>query len=110
MAFMVEIRFGKSTSKSYPKALTLIKKFSNVAIATDDCQENSVTLYEKEFIEKQRRVTDLWALVSNWSSLISNNSPTSSAVIRGTRRLSFKKATVTNAGLSEGGGVFSCRR
>jgi transitional endoplasmic reticulum ATPase len=68
MPLTVEIRFGKSTSKSYPKALTLIKKFSNVAVATDDCQENSVMLSEKEFIEKQRRVTDLWALVSNWKS------------------------------------------
>jgi hypothetical protein len=41
MAFMVEIRFGKSTSKSYPKALTLIKKFSNVAIATDSSRSNA---------------------------------------------------------------------
>lgn len=66
MSSSVEIRFGKSTSKDYAKALGLIKQFSTAAPATAACQENSVTVSERELIDKPRTVTDLWALVSRW--------------------------------------------
>jgi transitional endoplasmic reticulum ATPase len=68
MPFTLEIRFGKSASKSYPEALRLLKKFSNVVAVTDEGQDNSVTISEGEFIEKRRKVTELWGLVSNWKS------------------------------------------
>jgi len=68
MPFSLEIRFKKSTSKSYPEALRLLKKFSNIMISESDDQENAVTISKDEFIEKYRKFNELWSLVGNWKS------------------------------------------
>ncbi len=68
MPFSLEIRFKKSTSKSYPEALRFLKKFSNIVMAESDDQENAVTISQDEFIEKYRKVNELWSLVGNWKN------------------------------------------
>jgi hypothetical protein len=77
MSFTLEIRFGKSTSKSYPEAIRLLKKFSNAVLASDDDQDSAVTISQDEFIEKHRKVNELWGLVANWKSsrLLVNGEP-----------------------------------
>ncbi len=68
MSFTVEIRFKKSISKSYPEAMRLLKKFSNVVLPTAEDQDNAATISQEEFIEKHRKVNELWSLVGNWKS------------------------------------------
>ncbi len=68
MSFSLEIRFKKSASKNYPAALRGLKKFSNVTLAEAEDQENIVTIGQDEFVEKYRRVGELWSLVGNWKN------------------------------------------
>lgn len=66
MTFSLEIRFKKSTSKSYPESLKLLKTFTNVVISEMGDSENSVTIAEDEFIEKFNVINVLWGMVGNW--------------------------------------------
>lgn len=68
MTFSLEIRFKKSTSKSYPESLKLLKAFSNIVISKSGDSENSVTISQDEFIEKFHIVNILWGMVGNWKS------------------------------------------
>jgi ATP-dependent 26S proteasome regulatory subunit len=68
MTFSLEIRFKKSTSKSYPDSLKLLKAFSNVVISESSNSENSVTISQNEYIEKFHKVNVLWGMVGNWKS------------------------------------------
>ncbi len=68
MTFLLEIRFKKSTSKSYPDSLRLLKAFSNIVLSESGDSENSVTISQDEFIEKFRKVNILWGMVGNWKS------------------------------------------
>lgn len=75
--FTLEIQFGRSTSKSYPEAVRLLNKFSNVTTSTGDEQDNSVAISKDEFVEKHHKVAELWGLVANWKSsrIRINNEP-----------------------------------
>lgn len=68
MTFSLEIRFKKSTSKSYPESLKLLKTFSNAVISESGDSENSVTISQDEFIEKFHAINILWGMVGNWKS------------------------------------------
>jgi ATP-dependent 26S proteasome regulatory subunit len=68
MTFSLEIRFKKSTSKSYPESLKLLKTFSNVVISDSNDSENYVTLSQDEYIKKYHEVNTLWGLVGGWKS------------------------------------------
>jgi ATP-dependent 26S proteasome regulatory subunit len=68
MTFSLEIRFKKSTSKSYPESLKLLKTFSNAVISESGDSENSVTISQDEFVEKFNVINILWGMVGNWKS------------------------------------------
>jgi len=44
MAFSLEIKFKKSTSKNYPESLKLLQTFSNAIISEAGDSENVVTI------------------------------------------------------------------
>jgi len=68
MAFSLEIRFNKSTSKSYPESLKLLKTFSSAVISESGDSINSVTISQEEFVEKFNIINVLWGMVGNWKS------------------------------------------
>ena len=65
MAFSLEIRFKKSTSKSYPESLKLLRSFSNAVLTESG---NSVTISQEEFVEKFNIINVLWGMVGGWKS------------------------------------------
>lgn len=68
MTFSLEIRFKKSTSKSYPESLKLLKTFSNAVISESGDSINSVTISQEEFVEKFNIINVLWGMVGGWKS------------------------------------------
>ncbi len=66
MSFVIEIKFRKLVSENYRQAVWLAKRFSKITLATGEAEDNLITLMQEEFIEKSRKVTDLWDLIGHW--------------------------------------------
>ncbi len=64
----VEIRFGRSTSASYPKALRAAQQFSGFQEATEDKPYNSVRVEAPQLSAEYKHLRRLWDGVSGWKS------------------------------------------
>jgi AAA+ superfamily predicted ATPase len=64
----VEIRFGHSTSASYPKALRTAQQFSGFEAASKGLAYNSVRVEASELSAEYKHLHRLWESVSGWKS------------------------------------------
>ena len=64
----VEIRFGHSTSASYPKALRAAQQFSGFQEASQDVPYNSVRVEAPQLSAEYKHLRRLWDGVSGWKS------------------------------------------
>jgi len=77
MSVSIEVRFGKSSSSNYNKALTISRKFKNYSLVKDGNEYNSVVSNSEEIIRYSREFEKLWDIVGKWrsSELLVNNEP-----------------------------------
>jgi hypothetical protein len=64
----VEIRFGHSTSASYPKALRTAQQFAGFRDATADAPYSSVRVEASQLSAEYKHLRRLWDAVSGWKS------------------------------------------
>jgi AAA+ superfamily predicted ATPase len=64
----VEIRFGRSSSQSYPKAVAAAKRFPSFTEATDERPYSSVRVEATEYATLGTRLQRLWDMVAGWKS------------------------------------------
>jgi len=64
----VEIRFGHSTSASYPKALRTAQQFSGYREAGPDTPYSSVRVEATELSAEYKHLRRLWDVVAGWKS------------------------------------------
>jgi len=65
---MLEIQFGKSTSKNYSQALRLTKKFENYQLIDDGFPLNSINLDNYELISKFQIIEELHQIINGWTT------------------------------------------
>lgn len=77
MDFEFKIRFGKSSSQNYQKAVNQAKKFVNYKPISEDNTFNTVILYSNELRQRYRKIEKLWLLISGWKTteLFVNDEP-----------------------------------
>jgi ATP-dependent 26S proteasome regulatory subunit len=68
MGFVLEVRFGKSSSVNYEKALKYAKGFSHFNAISEDNMLNTVTLGANELRNKTSAFRALWGLIQNWKT------------------------------------------
>ncbi|MBL7060849.1 MAG: AAA family ATPase [Actinobacteria bacterium] len=66
--FLLKIRFGKSSSQNYIKAVSKAKKFLNFDPISKDNNFNNILINHIELLEKIRQVEKLILLINNWKS------------------------------------------
>lgn len=66
--FLFKIRFGKSSSQNYIKAVNQAKKFLNFNPISNDNNFNNILINHSELLEKTRQVEKLILLINNWKS------------------------------------------
>ncbi len=64
----VEIRFGQSTSASYPKVLRAAQQFSGFREASQDAPYNSVRVEAPQLSAEYKHLRRLWDGISGWKS------------------------------------------
>ncbi len=68
MEFKLEIKFGKSASQNYSKALKYLKKFNNAKQIDENNNLNTIILDKEELIKKYKVVESLWMTIGNWKT------------------------------------------
>jgi ATPase family associated with various cellular activities (AAA) len=77
MEWNLKIRFGKSSSQNYQKALNNCKKFSDFKPISPEQSFNEIELNREEFRQKFRQIDVLWVTIGNWktSEILENKKP-----------------------------------
>ncbi len=65
---MLQLQFGKSTSKNYSQALRLLKKFDNCQVVDDGFSINSIIVEKSELISKFRLIEELYQIIHGWTT------------------------------------------
>lgn len=68
MIGIIEIRFGKSSSSNYLRAIKKAKEFSSFIEAKDDIDLNTITVPADELLNKYKSFQDLIRFIMNWKS------------------------------------------
>ncbi len=68
MGISVEVRFGKSSSSNFGKAIRILKNFQKYKLITNDSNYNSLTADQEEVAKKSRELERLWGIVGKWKS------------------------------------------
>ena len=68
MKSVFNIRFGKSSSVNYKKAINYAKKFSNFTPLSEESDFNSIIVDNQELKSKIKAFENLWLTVSGWKS------------------------------------------
>ena len=85
MEISVEVRFGKSSSSNYDKAIRICKIFKDYKLIKDGYTLNSITLDHEEIVRNNKDIERLWEIVGNWKSseLLINDETTDMDDIKG---------------------------
>jgi len=68
MDFSLELRFGKSSSQNYPRALRLGEQFKHFTPLSDENDKNIIVIDKDELRQKRKTFGELWFLVQGWRS------------------------------------------
>ncbi len=81
---LIQIRFAKSNSKNYGKAISIANQFNNYRPISENNDLNTIKIEKEELQEKNTFLQELWDIICNWKSteLYINNKKSSYYILQ----------------------------